>query len=68
VKNKEKETMQMTKGTAKTKRTSEDFLRDILIVQLGLAGITQHKIREIVGCDMKQVNRIVKHFKKLSQK
>lgn len=58
----------MKKRTQKKKSTSEDFLRDILIVQLELAGLTQHQIRTIVGCDMKQVNRIVKHFKKLTQK
>lgn len=46
------------------KNTSEDFLRDILITQLGLAGLTQHQIRQIVGCDMKQVVRIMKYVKK----
>ena len=54
----------MTKRNQKRKNTSEDLLRDILIVQLGLAGLTQHQIREIVGCHIKHVNRIVKHFKK----
>lgn len=44
-------------------QTTEDLLRDILIVQLGLAGLTQHQIREIVGVDMNRVNRIVKHLK-----
>ncbi len=42
----------------------EEVLRDLLIVQLGLAGLTQHQIREIVGVDMRRVNRIVKHLKK----
>lgn len=58
----------MKKRTQKKKNTSEDFLRDILIAQLGLAGLTQHQIRKIVGCDMKYVTRILKHFKKLKQK
>ena len=58
----------MKKRTQKKKNTSEDFLRDILIVQLGLAGLTQHQVRQIVECDMKYVNRILKHFKKLRQK
>jgi hypothetical protein len=49
------------------KQTTEDLLRDILIVQLGLAGLPQAQIREIVGVDMHRVNRIVKHFKKLKQ-
>ena len=60
--------MQMKKRTQKKKNTSEDFLRDILIAQLGLAGLTQHQIREIIGCNIKYVNRILKHFKKLRQK
>jgi hypothetical protein len=60
----------MAKGNQKKKNEVEDLLRDILIVQLqlGLAGITQHQIREIVGCDMKYVTRILKHFKKLRKK
>lgn len=58
----------MKKRTQKKKNTSDDFLRDILIVQLGLAGLTQHQIRQIVGCDMKQVARIMKYLKKLRQK
>jgi transposase-like protein len=45
-------------------QTTDDLLRDLMIVQLGLAGIGQHQIREIVGVDIHRVNRIVKHFKK----
>ncbi len=41
----------------------ENLLRDLLIVQLGLAGLTQHQIREIVQVDIHQVNRIVKHLR-----
>lgn len=58
----------MKKRTQKKTKTSEDFLRDILIAQLGLAGLTQHQIRKIVGCDMKYVTHILKHFKKLRHK
>jgi hypothetical protein len=43
----------------------EEMLRDMFIAQLGLAGLTQHQIREIVGVDIYRVNRIVKHFKAL---
>ena len=57
--------------TAKGKQTTDDLLRDLLtvtrdslIVKLGLAGLTQHQIREIVGVDIHRVNRIAKHFKK----
>jgi transposase-like protein len=48
----------------KKEQTTEDLLRDLMIMQLGLAGIGQHQIREIVGVDIFRVNRIVKHFKK----
>jgi hypothetical protein len=44
--------------------TVEDLLRDLMIVQLGIAGLRQHQIREIVGVDIHRVNRILKHFKK----
>lgn len=45
----------------------EDLLQDQLIVQLALAGLTQHQIREIVGVDINRVNRIVKYFKKINK-
>jgi transposase-like protein len=45
------------------KRTAEDLLQDMMIIQLGLAGMSQHQIREIVGVDMNKVTRILKHFK-----
>jgi transposase len=48
----------------KEKRGVEELLQDLMIVQLGLAGINQHQIREIVGVDMHRVTRIVRHFKK----
>ena len=51
----------------KREQTTDDLLRDILIAQLGLAGLTQHQIREIVGVDIHRVNRIVKHFKKINK-
>lgn len=45
------------------KRTVEDLLQDMMIIQLGLVGMSQHQIREIVGVDMNKVTRILKHFK-----
>jgi hypothetical protein len=42
---------------------SVEVLKDLLIVQLGLAGVPQQKIRSIVGCDIGRVNRIVRHLK-----
>ncbi len=40
-----------------------EVLKDILITQLGLAGVPQHSIRKIVGCSINRVNDIVKHLK-----
>ncbi len=51
----------------KKEQATEDLLRDLMIVQLGLAGLSQIQFREIVGVDMHRVNRIVKHFKKLNK-
>jgi hypothetical protein len=44
--------------------SSTELLRDLLIAQLGLAGVGQADIRKIAGCDMNRVNRIVKPIKK----
>jgi hypothetical protein len=54
----------MAKPKSKKTETSEDLLRDLMIIQLGLAGLNQHQVREIVGVDMHRVSRILKHFKK----
>jgi hypothetical protein len=51
----------------KKEQTVEDLLRDLMIVQLGLAGMGQHQIREIVGVDIYRVSRILKHFKKIKK-
>jgi predicted XRE-type DNA-binding protein len=45
-------------------QTTDDLLRDLIIIQLGLANLSQAQIREIVGVDMHRVSRILKHFKK----
>ena len=57
----------MANENQKKEQTTEELLRVLLIVQLGLAGLTQHQIREIVGVDIHRVNRIVKHFKKINK-
>ena len=41
-----------------------ELLRDILIVQLGLAKVAQNDIRRILGCSMIRVNNILKHLPK----
>jgi hypothetical protein len=40
-----------------------EMLKDLLIVQLGIAGVPQQNIRRIVGCNIVRVNKIVKHLK-----
>ena len=57
----------MASEKRKKEQSTEELLRDLLIVQLGLAGLTQHEIREIVGVDIHRVNHIVKHFKKIGK-
>ena len=57
----------MANQKRRKEQTTDDILRDLLIVQLGLAGLTQHQIREIVGVDITRVNRIMKHFKKVEK-
>jgi len=41
-----------------------EVLKDMLITQLGLAGLPQQNIRKIVGCSINRVNAIVKHLKR----
>jgi len=57
----------MKREGQKKATTTEDLLRDLLIVQLGLAGLTQHQIREVVGVDIHRVNRVVKYLKKANK-
>lgn len=41
-----------------------ELVRDQTIVQLGLAGVPQQQIREIVKSDIVKVNKIVKRLRK----
>jgi len=52
---------------SKKEQTVDELLRDLLIVQLGRAGLRQAQIREIVGVSMTRVNRIVKHIRKVER-
>ena len=55
----------------KRQRDSDDtaeLLKDILITQLGMGGVPQQSIRQIVACDINRVNRIVKHLKSAKRK
>ena len=47
----------------KSNDETTELLKDLLITQLGLAGVPQQSIRNIVGCDINRVNRIVRHLK-----
>jgi transposase-like protein len=54
----------MAKGNSSAQLGVAELLRDMLIVQLALAGLTRHQIRETVGVDMNRVTRLVKHIKR----
>ena len=41
-----------------------ELLRDLLIVQLGLAKVRQTDIRYIAGCSINRVNDVLKHLPK----
>lgn len=58
----------MARGNASTQPEATEVLRDMLIVQLALAGLTRHQIRETVGVDMNRVTRLVKHIKRSAEK
>ena len=49
-----------------TKRNEKDLtelVKDLLITQLGLAGVSQRNIQKIVGCDINRVSDILKFLK-----
>ena len=49
---------------AKDDSKVEELLRDLIIVQLALAGIPGHDIRDVAGVDMNRVTKILKAVKK----
>ena len=52
------------KKASKTDEEIPELLRDLLIVQLGLAKVAQNDIRKILGCSMGRVSDILKHLPK----
>jgi len=44
-----------------------ELLRNMLIVQLGLAKVPQYDIRKIAGCGINRVNDVLKHIPKSSR-
>jgi hypothetical protein len=57
----------MAKTARAKQRSVEDLLRDFMIIQLALAGVGQHQIREIVGVDIYRVARIAKLIKRTKE-
>jgi hypothetical protein len=57
------ERMARKKHATKEEEIAE-LLRDLLIVQLGLAKVKQNDIRYIAGCSINRVNDILKHLPK----
>jgi hypothetical protein len=55
--------MKKKKQNGSRGNSTDELLRDLLITQLGVAGVPQLTIREIVGCGVDRVSRIVKHLK-----
>jgi hypothetical protein len=51
----------------KTDEEIAELLRDLLIVQLGVAKVPQDNIRRILGCGIGRVNDILKHLPKASR-
>ena len=45
-------------------RVQHDLMKKQMIIQLGIAGVPQAEIRQIVEVDMGRVNKIVKCLKK----
>ena len=41
-----------------------ELLETQIIIELGLGGVPQRNIREIVQCDLNRVTRIVRHLKR----
>jgi hypothetical protein len=56
----------MSRKTSREANIS-DLLRDLIIVQSGLSGVSGSSIREIVGGDMNRVTKILKLLKKKSK-
>jgi hypothetical protein len=56
------------KKASNTDEEVAELLRDLLILQLGLAKVPQSEIRQIVACSIGRVNDIVKHLPKTNAK
>jgi hypothetical protein len=59
--------MASTKRPRQQADPTTELLRDLLIVELAKAGVSQPAIRKILGCDMHRVSRIARHFKRANR-
>ena len=48
---------------SKNKKTAEELLQDLIILELAKAGVPQAEIQKVVGVDILRVNKIAKYFK-----
>jgi hypothetical protein len=55
--------MSSGKGTTRTTDAQTELIRTLVIIQLGLAGVPQQRIRSIAKCNMNRVSRILKNVK-----
>ena len=62
-----KEVFMARKKAENTDEEITELLRDLLIVQLGVAKVPQDNIRRILGCGISRVNDIVKHLPKANR-
>jgi hypothetical protein len=47
----------------KKRKSTEELLQDLIILELAKAGVPQSEIQKVVGVDMHRVNRIARYFK-----
>jgi len=59
--------MSPRKSHASIENSATELLRDLLIVQLGQAGVPQQEIRKIARCEMRRVSSIVRLLKSKSE-
>jgi hypothetical protein len=55
--------MARRRDLGKRSDTVTERLLDLLIVSMALAGVSQHAIRKVAGCDMNRVVGITRHLK-----
>jgi hypothetical protein len=56
--------MELSDKHLQAQEQTNKLLRDLIIIQLGLAGIGQREIRSIVGGSMNDINRLAKMIRK----